>query len=305
MKNLNIGKFTKKNKMSSIKIFCFGFGQVAKSFIKKVLDEERKIELSATSRNKTYKDSLGKLNFNIYKFDNGEIDNDIRKKIHAADYILVSIPPNKGQDLVIKSFESDLKKTKCKWITYLSATSVYGDHKGEWVNESSETKPTSDYGINRLQAENQWLKFSNENNLPIQIFRLSGIYSTKNNILKRLISGKIKIVKKEKHFFSRVHVEDIANLLFHSMKKFKTKEIYNVSDDKPAPQEEVVSYGLKLLKVKSPKFLELDALEDGMLKDFYKDSKKVDNKKVKEFFNYNLIYPTYKEGLDKIFNEIV
>ena len=305
MKNLNIGKFTKKNKMSNIKIFCFGFGQVAKSFIKKVLFEEKKIELNATSRNKTYKNSLGKLNFNIYKFNNNEVDINIRRKIHEADYILVSIPPNNDQDIVIKNFESDLKKTKCKWITYLSATSVYGDHKGEWVNESSETKPTSVYGVNRLQAENQWLKFSNENNLPIQIFRLSGIYSTKNNILKRLISGQITVVKKENHFFSRVHVEDIANLLFHSMKKFKSKEIYNISDDKPASQEEIASYGSKLLKVKSPEFLELESLEDGMLKDFYKDSKKVDNKKAKEFFKYQLIYPTYKEGLDKIFNEIV
>ena len=131
----------------------FWFGQVAQFFVKRVLVEEKKIELNATSRNKTIKDSFGELNFNIYKFYNNEIDNNIRKKIHEADYILVSIPPDKDQDLVLKSFENDLKKTKCKWITYLSATSVYGDHKGEWVNESSETKPTSDYGINRLQAK--------------------------------------------------------------------------------------------------------------------------------------------------------
>ena len=52
------------------------------------------------------------------------------------------------------------------------------------------------------------------------------------------------------------------------------------------------------LKLSSPEFLELDALEDGMLKDFYKDSKKVDNRKVKEFFNYQFTYPTYKEGLN-------
>ena len=84
-----------------------------------------------------------------------------------------------------KLFKEIIKKTKAKWITYLSATSVYGNHDGGWVNENSETKPTSVSGIKRLQAENQWLKFSNENNLPIQIFRLSGIYSTKNNILKR------------------------------------------------------------------------------------------------------------------------
>ena len=89
------------------------------------------------------------------------------------------------------------------------------------------------------------------------------------------------------------------------MEKFKRNEIYNVSDDKPSSQEEIASYGSKLLKVESPEFLELDNLEDGMLKDFYKDSKKVNNKKVKIFFNYQLIYPTYKEGLDKILNDIV
>ena len=89
------------------------------------------------------------------------------------------------------------------------------------------------------------------------------------------------------------------------MKKFKNNEIYNISDDKPASQEEIAIYGSKLLKVKTPEFIELDSLEDGMLKDFYKDSKKVNNKKVKEFFNYQFIYPTYKEGLDKIFNDII
>ena len=173
------------------------------------------------------------------------------------------------------------------------------------MNEDSETKPTSTNGIRRLKAEDQWLKFSSENNIPLQIFRLSGIYSEENNILKRLISGQAKIIKKENHFFSRIHVEDIANILFHSMKKFKSNEIFNISDDKPASQEEVASYGSKLLKVKSPEHLELQALEDGMLKDFYKDSKKVDNQKVKNFFAYQFTYPTYKEGLNKIFNDIV
>ena len=89
------------------------------------------------------------------------------------------------------------------------------------------------------------------------------------------------------------------------MKKFKRNEIYNISDDKPASQEEIATYGSKLLKLKSPELLELESLEDGMLKDFYKDSKKVDNQKVKKFFKYQFIYPTYKEGLDKIFNDII
>jgi len=42
-----------------------------------------------------------------------------------------------------------------------------------------------------------------------------------------------------------------------------------------------------------------------MLKNFYKDSKKVDNKKMKKFFNHKLKYPTYVEGLNYIFNNII
>ena len=291
--------------MNKIKVFCFGFGQVAKYFVMKMIKEKQALEINVTSRKKTQRLKLEGLDLDSYQFNEEEIDKNINYKILDADFILVSIPPINDEDIVLKNFKEIIKKTKTKWITYLSATSVYGNHDGEWVNEDSETKPTSTSGIKRLKAENQWLNFSDSNNLPLQIFRLSGIYSKQNNILKRLISGQAKIVKKENHFFSRIHIEDIANLLFHSMKKFKSNEIYNISDDKPTSQEEIAAYGSKLLKVKSPDLLELDSLENGMLKDFYKDSKKVNNKKVKEVFNYQLTYPTYKEGLDKILNDII
>ena len=190
----------------------------------------------------------------------------------------------------------------CKWITYLSATSVYGDHDGNWVDEKSTTKPKSLSGINRLKAENTWKSLSKKNNFPLQIFRLAGIYSNEHNILKRLRLGKVQIVDKKKHFFSRIHVEDIANILFESLNKFKTNEIYNICDNKPASQNEVVTYAAKLLKLKKPNPVKLEELESEMLKNFYQDSKKVDNKKMKKFFNYNLKYPTYEEGLNHIFN---
>ena len=291
--------------MNKIKVFCFGFGQVAKYFVKKLIKENKALELSISSRKKSHTSKFEGINLNSYEFNDDIIDEKMITKIQDADFILVSIPPINDEDIVIKKFIETIKKTNTKWITYLSATSVYGNHDGGWVDENSETKPTSTSGIKRLKAENQWLKFSKKNNLPLQIFRLSGIYSIENNILKRLISGQVRIVKKENHFFSRIHVEDIANILFDSMRKFKSNEIYNISDDKPASQEEIASYGSKLLKMKSPEFFRLKDLEDGMLKDFYKDSKKVDNQKIKKFLNYKFTYPTYKEGLDKIFNDMV
>ena len=291
--------------MNTIKVFCFGFGQVAKHFVKKIISQNLTLELSVTSRQETHKEVFEGISFTSYEFENDKFDGDINLKIKEADYILVSVPPISGKDIVIKNFRDSLKNVNAKWITYLSATSVYGDHNGEWVDERSETKPSTLNGKNRLKAENDWQVFSKENNLPLQIFRLSGIYSKQNNILKRLKTGQAKIIKKEKHFFSRVHVEDIANILFTSLEKFKTNEIFNISDDQPASQEEVALYGALLLKMNKPNTLKIEDLDEGMLKDFYKESKKVDNKKIKEFFNYQFIYPSYKEGLDNIVNDFI
>ena len=78
---------------------------------------------------------------------------------------------------------------------------MYGDHKGDWVNENSITKPSSANGINRLKAENTWLSLSSEKNYPLQIFRLAGIYSNEYNILRRLQTGKVQVVDKKNHFF--------------------------------------------------------------------------------------------------------
>ena len=286
--------------MKDFNIFCFGFGQVAKNFIDKVESENFKIKLSVTSRDRTEIKKYKAVVYNNFQFVDGKLDNNIIKKLQEAEYILISIPPINQEDIVIKNFSKIIEGNKFKWITYLSSTGVYGNHNGDWVNEKSKTNPTSINGINRLKAERSWLNLSEKRNLPIQIFRLSGIYSNQNNILTRLKSGSAKIINKKNHFFSRIHVEDIANILFKSLQNLKKKEIYNISDDKPASPEEIALYGSKLLNIRMPETVELSKTDNKVLKNFYKDSKKVSNKKMKIFFSYELKYPTYIEGLKYI-----
>jgi len=289
--------------MNKINIFCFGFGQVAEAFINKLIDRNINFKLGITSRKDTHQIEINNIKINSYMFENDKFDESINNELEKANYILISIPPVNGEDLVSKNFGISLKKNNnCKWITYLSATSVYGDHKGEWVDEKSITKPTSINGINRLKAEESWMEISKKYNLPLQIFRLAGIYSQEFNILKRLQNNKVQLVDQKNHFFSRVHVEDIANVLFKSLENFKNNETFNICDDRPASQVEVATYGAKLLKLELPKLTKLNDIESEMLKNFYKDSKKVDNKKMKTFFKYELKYPTYVEGLNEIFN---
>ena len=286
-------------------IICFGFGQVAKNFIKKLKDQGATFKLTTTSREESKTKEFENITYESFQFTKEGFDKNFLKRFEEADHILLSIAPIHGVDIVIKNFKDNFKSNKLKWITYLSATSVYGNHNGEWVDENSETKPTSPNGVERLKVEKEWMQLASKFDLPFQIFRLSGIYSNQFNILKRLKSGEAKIINKKNHFFSRIHVEDIANILSSSLNNFKKKEIYNISDNLPASAEEVAMYGVKLLGIDKPKTIEINEIESEMLKNFYKDSKKVDNKKMKEFFNHKLKYPTYVEGLNYIFNKTI
>ena len=286
--------------MKEINIFCFGFGQVAKNFIKKLSIEKYNINLSTTSRSESSRENFKGINYNSYLFNNDKFDQNLLVKLKEAEHILVSIPPEKQGDLVIKNFSRFLESSKIKWITYLSATSVYGDHKGEWVNENSKTNPISNKGVARLKAENSWSALEKNNKLPVQIFRLSGIYSNEKNILVRLKSGDVKLINKKDHYFSRIHVEDITNILFKSLSKFKSGEIYNLSDDKPSSSKEITLYGAKMLNIENIESIEVHTIKSEVLKSFYNESKKVSNKKVKNYFNYNLVFPSYIEGLNYI-----
>ena len=291
--------------MKKINIFCFGFGQVAKNFIRKINLENIAVDLSVTSREKSHFFFLNDIRYESFQFSEDSYDEKLIDNLKSSDHILISIAPVNGIDIVIKNFQNLFEKSKIKWITYLSATSVYGDHNGEWVDEKSKTNPTSLNGIDRLNVEKSWMELAASKDLPVHIFRLAGIYSNESNILVRLKSGEAKIINKQNHFFSRIHVEDVANILFKSLENFKAKEIYNISDDKPASAEEVISYGSKLINIEKPKTVELSSIESEIIKNFYKDSKKVSNKKMKNFFSYKLKYSSYIEGLRYIRNHFI
>ena len=286
------------------KLFCFGFGQVAKYFVKNLIKENYSFDLITTNTKETKFEEIYNLKYKSYYFSDDKFDVDLLNDLNDSDKVLISIPPKDKEDVVLKNFKKNFKKNKFNWVTYLSATSVYGNKNGDWVDENTSTEPTSKRGIERLNAEKGWLKFYKNFNLPVQIFRLSGIYSNENNIIRRIKMGTLKIVKKKNHFFSRIHVEDIAGVLTISLKKFSSGKIYNISDNYPCSNEEVAKYVAGLISINLPEKINVEDLDSEMLRSFYKDSKKVSNKRIKVFFDYKLKYPTYKEGLDMIRNNL-
>ena len=153
--------------METMNIVCFGFGQVAKNFIKKLNNNGVSFKLTTTSRERSDTRIFENTNYENFQLTEKSFDKNFIKKLENADHILLSIAPINGIDVVIKNFKNHFELNKIKWMTYLSATSVYGDHSGKWVSEKSETRPTSSNGISRLKAEKAWIELSSEYNLPI------------------------------------------------------------------------------------------------------------------------------------------
>ena len=282
------------------KFFFFGFGQTAKYFVNNLAQSKKKFSFSATNTRRTSFKTFGKKKFKSFKFRHKFYDKKLIKELVQADYILVSIPPQKKIDIVLRGFSNLLKKSKFKKLIYLSATSVYGNHNGKWVNENSKLKGRTKFGLGRKIVEKAWLKFRDSNNLDVNILRVSGIYSKENNVLKKISRKNIYV--KEKKYFSRIRIEDLARILkkmFFSQKKFM---VLNASDDKPATNKEVANFAAKLLKIKNLKPVPIAKFKNKMIKEFYKDSKKVSNKNMKNKLQIKLRFPSYKEGLKNLFN---
>ena len=259
-------------------------------------DKNINFNISATSRSSI---KFSEKKIKSYLLNNNNFDPMIKNDLKDSTHILISTPPE-IETIIIENFLTDLKSNlNLQWVGYLSSTSVYGDHKGNWVDETSNTNPTSEMGLKRLEAEKRLLN----SNLPIRIFRLAGIYSLERNIFSRLRNNKIEIVNMKNQIFSRIHVEDIAQVLLASFFKSADRNIFNVSDDEPCSYKEVVEYATSLLKIKMPDEVMFEDMQEGKMKNFYKDKKKISNKKMK-LLGVRLKYPTYKKGLDAIFDQI-
>ncbi|MFZ5674068.1 MAG: SDR family oxidoreductase [Pseudomonadota bacterium] len=216
--------------------------------------------------------------------------------LDGVTHLLISVPPGGPGDPVLNRHADDLahRAKQFQWAGYLSTTGVYGDRHGGWVDETSPLEPSTERGHRRLAAETQWRGLG----LPLHIFRLAGIYGPGRNQLVSLLDGTAKRIVKPGQIFSRIHVEDIAGVLEASITRPRPGRAYNVCDDEPCPPQEVVAYAAALLKREAPPEIAFaDAGLSPMAKSFYAESKRVSNQRIKEELGYQLLYPTYREGL--------
>jgi len=231
-------------------------------------------------------------------------DSDMNAAIEAADHILISAGPDEDGDPTLNLLRNQIiqKSSKIRWAGYLSTTGVYGNFDGAWVDEMTPLNPTTKRGQLRKAAEEDW---SSVAGLPLHIFRLAGIYGPRRGPFAKVRNGTARRVIKEGQVFSRIHVEDIAQILWASIQLPNPGAAYNMCDDDPAPPQDVIAYAANLLGMPVPP---ATAFEDAdftpMARSFYAENKKVRNDRIKTELGVELIHPTYREGLQSLLDQM-
>ena len=238
----------------------------------------------------------------IFNSEKGIVPNE--KIFNGITHVLSCIPPdNNGNDPVLGSLKNKLQSLPLEWVGYLSTTGVYGNTKGDWVSETDHPKPLQNRSHKRLNCEKEWI----ESGLPVQIFRLPGIYGPGRSTFEAIRTNKIRVISKKNQVFSRIHVADITNAILYLLQNknsLKFHQIINIADDEPCSQIEVIQYCYDLLGLQMPKpILFEDAKEklSPIAQSFWMENRRVSNKLLCATLGYKLIYKNYKVGLKNCF----
>lgn len=286
-----------------MKLMAFGLGYSATAALRRLAPRES----VGTTRSASKAAALASL-ADMRLFDGSkETAEALKPALSGVTHILVSIAPVEGAeggDRVLPVLGEALAKEKSLVsVAYLSTVGVYGNHDGAWVDETSECRPTSARSVARVKAENEWLAFGAATGIPVAILRLSGIYGPGRNTFVNLTEGSARRMVKPGQVFNRIHVEDIATAVDRA---FATgaNGLFNITDDEPAPPQDVVAYAAELMGVPPPPEQDFETAElSPMARSFYGENKRVANGLSKSVLGLAYAYPDYRSAFDRMWTE--
>jgi nucleoside-diphosphate-sugar epimerase len=278
-----------------LRVFFFGLGYCARRLVQR----EAWIEASGTARSAETVAALRREGIEAYQFDGTDAAPGLEQALGAAEAIVVSIPPRDGAEARVDRFGAVIAAAPAlRRIVYYSTIGVYGDHAGEWVDETSATRTRTARGRARLEDEARWTAAARARGAEADILRLAGIYGPGRNALVNVRRGEARRIIKRGQVFNRAHVDDIAEISRLVLTRGLNGQVWNVADDEPAPPQAVIAYAAALLGLEPPPEEPFDqARLSPMAREFYADNKRVSIAKAKAELGFAPAYPTYREGL--------
>src|SRR5215831_5754274 len=283
-------------------LVCFGFGYCAEHFIAEFGGKfERVIGTVRRAERAGILNSYQAGAMRAVVFDGVRATPQLQSAIAAADYALISVPPDANGDPVLAACGGALAaRHNLRSVVYLSTVGVYGDHGGGWVDEQTPPAPRSERSRWRVAAEQAWQRFGAQHSVPVAVLRLAGIYGPGQNALVALARGKARRIVKLGQVFNRIHVGDIAQTIEAAFAR-RAAGVFNIADADP------IMFAAALMGRAPPAEIPFAQAAPSMSEmglSFWQECRRVRNAKLKRHLGVTLRYPTYREGLQALFAEI-
>ncbi len=285
-----------------MRIFLFGAGYSARAFSRLMTGEAERID--GTTRNEQNFPLLEKSGIAPIIFDGETASPDLIDRLAKSTHVVISISPRESGDPSLAIVEEALRRpgNTIRWIGYLSTVGVYGNHDGNWIDETAPLAPTSRRSLERVEAESAWEALSERHGTPVALLRLSGIYGPGRNAFVNLERGTARRIIKDGQVFNRIHVDDIAGSL-RFLAGTNSGGAFNITDSEPAPPQDVVAYAAELMGVAIPPEIPFEQADlTPMGRSFYGENKRVSNQHIKAL-GYDFIYPDYKAAFSAMWQD--
>lgn len=215
-----------------------------------------------------------------------------------ATHLLCWVPPGERDPMV--PWLADLPAPRLRWIGYASASSLYGDHAGAWIDEGAPDAPATDRGRARARAEADWRAFAAARGLPLALLRIAGIYGPGRSALDALRAGRATRVVKPGQVFNRIHVADLGRIAAAAAEAELAGPLI-CTDAEPAPMTDVTAFAARLLGIEPPPPVPFDAADlSPMARSFYAENKRLKSRRLGPELGFTPRYPSYREGLTAI-----
>ena len=288
-----------KNGCEGMKLFVFGLGYSALATARRLMADGWQV--AGTTRSKEKQAALKAQGISAHLYAEGALSPSLLHELEDVTHLLQSIAPGSNGDQVIAGLQAISVPGKLCWIGYYSTVGVYGDFKGEWIDESANCAPVNPRSQARIVAERDWGAYADCHELPLFILRLAGIYGPGRSTFDKLRKGTSRRIIKSGQVFNRIHVDDIGEITRQAARQ-QLAGIFNGADDEPAPPQDVIVYAAEMLGVGAPPELPFETAEmTPMARSFYADNKRVSNQAIKQALGYSFKFPTYRQGLRSVF----
>jgi nucleoside-diphosphate-sugar epimerase len=211
-------------------------------------------------------------------------------------------PPGRGEsDPRLEAFVSTMQAPHLpQRVVLISTTGVYGDCRGEWVTEERPPNPQAPRAARRLAAETALRRWGRESGVPVVILRVPGIYARGRLPEERLRAGEPVLCEEESPFSNRIHADDLARVCVAAAHRDHPHDLYNVSDGHPTTMTDYFNRVADRLGIARPPAVTREEarrrLGEGMLS-YLAESKRIDNRRMREGLGVDLTYPDLAAGL--------